>query len=282
MLQNRHVDRRVYGRQRVSVVEDHEVALIPWAEVRRGMKRAPILLTLDHHTDTLPAFNRAACKEAPGIPMDEGKWLAACNRFIEATHFENPASIEAAVQLLGWDEHINAAIETEIVDAALVLAHDNSRHTFPLRRMQHYPFDWNTPGNVIPPRPHRYAVPRDRIFYIPNEKATEWNFRDHAIATWFLDLRLECVGDMLTSLGKTKLNQEEYILDIDLDYFLTPDSLRPDDSTRFHSLLRDAVAVTIATEPACVRGVSDGKLTAEESLAKIEHHIISACGARAS
>ena len=40
----------------VYLVEDHHHALLPWAYERDRLGIAPHVLTLDHHTDTLPAF----------------------------------------------------------------------------------------------------------------------------------------------------------------------------------------------------------------------------------
>jgi len=99
--------------------------------------------------------------------------------------------------------------------------------------------------SALTPRPHHYAVPLDRIFYIPNESGGKFPFKDSAIDSFFLEQKLDDANDMLASLGRTTLDREEYILDVDLDYFLTPESLHPTDAVIFQTLLCNAVGITI-------------------------------------
>ena len=43
--------------------------------------------------------------------------------------------------------------------------------------------------------------------------------------------------------------ERKYILDIDLDYFRTERAVHPTDTKTFYNLIRNAEAITIATEP---------------------------------
>ena len=276
------IETRVYGERKVFIFKNHEVALKPWAEVRRTLSMPPLLFTIDHHTDTREAFRQATYKAVASIIVNEDKLFAERARLIDTIVFSNPGTVEAAVRLLNWDEHIDAGIESKILDAAVVLAHNSQFATWPIERQEEkkFRFAWADSGKSVPLRPHHYEEPCDRIFYLPNEDGDKPPLVDRAIETDFLDEKMGHVTEMLASLGRQALEREPYIFDIDLDYFLTPKSLQPDDPSRFHSLLRSAVAVTIALEPGCVQNASNGKVTAETALAAIETHLVNALGPR--
>lgn len=44
------------GGKDVYVVDDHHLALAPWALIRRRLDQAPNLITIDHHTDVHEAL----------------------------------------------------------------------------------------------------------------------------------------------------------------------------------------------------------------------------------
>ena len=67
----------------------------------------------------------------------------------------------------------------------------------------------------------------------------------------YLHTELALTQEIATSIGLPDFLAEPYILDLDPDFFHTRKSLSPDDPSVFHSLIRGASAVTIATEPDC-------------------------------
>jgi hypothetical protein len=72
------------------------------------------------------------------------------------------------------------------------------------------------------------------------------------------------------------LEAAPYILDIDLDVFHTRRAISPLDSTTFYRLIKNAVAITIATEAACVEDLwldDDDVMTSEDLLRELMAHI---------
>ena len=83
------------------IVEEHHQVLPFWTETA-GNGTLDFILTLDHHTDVLPAFSRLETK--PEIDRI------------------NP---EKAVLQLRHDEHIDWALRAGIMNRALILSHEN-------------------------------------------------------------------------------------------------------------------------------------------------------------
>ena len=83
------------------IVEEHHQVLPFWAEIA-GDGPLDFILTLDHHTDVLPAFSRLENK--PEI---------------------NRSEPEKAVVLLRHDEHIDWALRAGIMKEAIILSHEN-------------------------------------------------------------------------------------------------------------------------------------------------------------
>jgi hypothetical protein len=80
---------------------------------------------------------------------------------------------------------------------------------------------------------------------------------------------------MAKAIGLSNVDAKPYILDIDLDYFHSEKSINPTDTTAFYRLIRNSVAVTIATEPECVEYLRlDGSaVTAPMLLDRLKEHI---------
>ena len=57
---------------------------------------------------------------------------------------------------------------------------------------------------------------------------------------------------MSRCVGIDHLESQPYILDIDLDAFHSRQAIEPADRTTFYRLIRNAVAITVATEAECV------------------------------
>lgn len=66
------------------------------------------------------------------------------------------------------------------------------------------------------------------------------------------------------------------ILDIDLDVFHSRKAITPDDPSTLHRLVRNAVAITIATEPECVEELwhdEDDRMDSDGLLIELMRHI---------
>ena len=83
------------------IVEEHHQVLPFWSKIA-GDGLLDFTLTLDHHTDVLPAFSR----------MDEKPEINRCDA-------------EGAVSLLRHDEHIDWALRAGIMKRAIILSHEN-------------------------------------------------------------------------------------------------------------------------------------------------------------
>ena len=96
---------------------------------------------------------------------------------------------------------------------------------------------------------------------------------DQAIESVMLEQLIKTANNMACAAEIEDVTGVSYVLDIDLDYFRTKDALSPKDATIFHGLIRNAVAVTIATEPKFVLMERLDSVTSNYSLEKIIQHI---------
>ncbi len=72
----------------------------------------------------------------------------------------------------------------------------------------------------------------------------------------------------------SEINTDNYILDIDLDFFHTIRSIEPNDSSAFQRLIRGAAIITIATEPSYVNSLKiNQELNSEYLLQELLVHI---------
>lgn len=99
------VQKKTIGKTPVYLVEDHHHALVPWREICRELGTQPHVLTLDHHTDTLPAFTHY--NEVHGI--------------------RHPLRIpvEEALDDLRHDEHFDFAVRNDLIRSATIFSHVN-------------------------------------------------------------------------------------------------------------------------------------------------------------
>ncbi len=206
-----------YSIRPMVVVDSHNKVLKAWSECRRELPLAPRLLTLDHHTDTSRPF-RKILKNHPDEEQLRSQWL-------EEIKFNDTLSVELAISRLSNDEHIVAAIGSDIISSAFVIAHNADNTNYELFCQ------------------HAIAC---RSVSDP----------DLVLESKFLESCLSGFEEILRLAGKSRIEDQPYILDIDLDYFNTRQSVTPVDSEKFRSLIEGALMVTIATEPEYVEGCS--------------------------
>lgn len=89
----------------LALVEQHHHVLLPWTRLVRRTGRRYHAVTLDHHTDVLPAFGRSAVKE----PFD----------------FQSEENVLSALALLRHDEHIDWALRAGVLVSARILSHES-------------------------------------------------------------------------------------------------------------------------------------------------------------
>lgn len=209
------------------IVESHHHVLRAWAAYRAQLPKAPRLFTLDHHTDTSAPFRTSLKNESPQVRERVQREL------LTQVDFLHPETVEAAIVKLDHDEHIVTAIKTDIIDSAFVIA-QNAQDT-----------DLNTY------RAHRIictAVDRKE----PSHGLISSDC-DVVLESSFLGERIDYFQSLLSSAVEAPLFAEPYILDIDLDYLNTLNSVVPKDARILQRLARNAGLITIAQESRHVR-----------------------------
>lgn len=280
------------GGKDVYVVDDHHYALAPWALMRRRLGRAPNLITLDHHTDVHEAFLGHAHLETYESGGDA--WALARD-LVKRIDWQNDQSLLWAIERLRHDEHIDAATLSGVLNYAFCIQLSDHGGN-PSIEQQEYDADrqarWPQPTKLPPPRrPMTYEDPANHIFVISHDCAIGCNRMPHnddcvvehgnmVIESIYLDDQLTRGTEMSRSVGIDHLEAQPYILDIDLDVFHSRQAIEPADRTTFYRLIRNAVAITVATEAECVEELKfDGEaIDADFLLARVVGHIQAALG----
>jgi hypothetical protein len=185
-----------------------------------------------------------------------------------------------------------SSIEREDPAKELCLLLDLNRNQLPVLSDGEREALFHGLGNIVDPEAPRltYRIPEDGIFEISAVGCEERSHgddchrddccrlqADQAIESIMLDRLIQNANSMAQSVNIDSIVQSPYVLDLDLDYFRTVKSLFPDDSVVFYRLIRNAVGITIATEPNYVKLTRlDEDLTSECALKKIVGHIVKA------
>ena len=265
-----------FAGKNVYIVEKHHYALLPWSFVRQSHDSPLRLISLDHHTDTRPAFwaysfsslntNLSRAKSPEGIAFRKS--------LIENIDFNIQSSICDAISYLRHDEHIHTAIESNIISHAFIIQLMDFQGTQPVARVIENKGQITKYDNYV--GPEVYEIPEDKMFIVPNtclptckkdfhDDHCGLSVYDNVIADEYLEFQLEVAQAMSLSCNLDDLLSKPYILDIDLDYFHTRKSINPDKKSKFESLVRGASAITIALEEVCVE---DLQINGEELTSK--------------
>ena len=117
------MEKREINGKWVYVFESHNIALEAWAELK-AIHHELNLITLDHHTDTNPAFGRSSFVRdyARG---DQAKETERINERVAEIDWRNKDQIQKAVAELRNDEQIDAAIRLGIFSFAFCFNNSN-------------------------------------------------------------------------------------------------------------------------------------------------------------
>lgn len=247
-------DKITIGGRDVCIVEAHHFVLFPWAEIRRTETAAPALITLDHHTDTMPAFHRYRYRATKG---DWDAMEAMLPRLIADIDWNDDRSLLKAVHKLCFDEHIRAAVSSGIISRAFAI---------------------NLSGETCTEHDGIYeagaicAIGCDKT---PHDDACLITHAAQVLESVYLDHELTQLNEMAQADGLPIAEAAPYILDIDLDYFHSEKAINPDDPSTFYRLVRNAIAVTVALEPECVEELRcvGSTVTSAVLLDRLKEHI---------
>lgn len=282
-------EHRVIKGKDIFVVETHHHALAAWALIRRTSVQPPNLITIDHHTDTDEAFRGFACVERYEGRADDEEALHESLRV--PIDWKDDTSLQAAIAKLRHDEHIDAATLSGVLDQAYCIQLSDSVG-YQSMEQESYVADrkarWPAPPTLpLPTRPMTYAPAADRIYVIPAPCYIGCETRPHndecvtrhaleIVEARYLEDQLERGSEISRCFGLPNIESAPYILDIDLDAFHSRKAITPDDPSTLHRLIRNAVAITIATEPECVEELwhdEDDRMDSDELLAELVRHI---------
>ncbi len=207
----------------MKVVKSHHQVLSIWAEYRRRRERAPLLITLDHHTDTSLPF-RNYLKEK--FPEDKKLQDAERQKLLKQISYTDVDSVSMAQTLLSHDEHILTALSSDILSAAFVVA-QNAMDT----GLQIY-------------REHKVCC------YTVARSGTQASISecDRVLESDFLHSAVLHFNRVRQQNGEVDLLSQDYILDVDLDYFNTLRGVTPENPTFYQELFKNAGLITVAAE----------------------------------
>jgi hypothetical protein len=247
------------GGKDVYIVRSHHHVLQGWAEVRRSQASAPALLTLDHHTDLNAPFlnHRYWATHRPATTQSLSQMASMLPGMIAALDWNIEATVMTAIDNLKHNEHIRTAVQAKILSRAFVV----NLETDNIADAEVYA----TSGGCD-------AIGCTRLIH--KDRCLRQRY-DRVLESMYLDHELARLAGMAQTDGVPGPEAEPYILDIDLDYFHTEKAIDPDDTATFYRLVKNALAVTIATEPECVKNLRLGraKITGESLLESMKQHI---------
>lgn len=275
----------------VHVVDDHHKALAAWALVRRSMASAPNLITIDHHTDTHEAFLGHAHWETHEGRVKEEEQEAFRLNLVAQIDWRSDQSVADAISKLKYDEHIDAATCSGTLDNAFCIQLSDSGATPSVEQLAYDKSreeNWPKPPSVpAPQRPMTYTPAPNRIYALPfdcfigcqakpHNDACELLRSNEIIESKYLDDQLARCAEISSCIGLAHLEAAPYVLDIDLDAFHTRQAISPKDASTFYRLIKNATAITIATEAQCVKELwldEDDVMGADDLLKALLAHI---------
>lgn len=221
-----------YGKVKINnkdicIVEEHHHVLEYWTELREILGDLPIVITLDHHTDTRTAFTVKICEDNNYIFPED--WEQKSYKMVSNVNLRNKNELKNMFTLLRNDEHIDFAIKGDIISECFIIAYRS-----------------DIDQGKIHPLENTCYIGCNKESHDDDCSIIHWN---QAIESILLQHKLSLMNDVKSNLVVNNIITENYILDIDLDYFHTIQSIHPKDTEVFYKLIRNASMITIATEP---------------------------------
>ncbi|HDM8174541.1 TPA: UPF0489 family protein [Vibrio harveyi] len=284
-----NIEEKIINEKKVYIFESHNLAPVAWDRLAKGLVTAPAVITFDHHTDTHTAFLQSICRELCPDGFSVPKHDEVQQKSIEmCAGIQNESDLVSNLHLLRNDEHIDLAIKCSIISHAYVIS-NNTNPMFVTKSLEEK--EWFEKKFSVeymfkpePPKPKSitYEMPQDRIFQFDHDHLHELDIyderglRNHAISDVNLSKRVEVINNVNASVFGPDYNVfNNFILDIDLDYFNTLMSISPDSCEFFYNLIRCSKGITIAKESWHVQNcrLEGETFSAEDLLEKMLNHI---------
>jgi|WetSurMetagenome_2_1015567.scaffolds.fasta_scaffold17999_2 hypothetical protein len=242
----------------VFITEKHHHNLIPWALGRQKQKEGLIVLSLDHHLDTRDPFLHFAF-EHTSLNYDKQKAAIELNKM----DYNKINTIEEGISKLKNDEHITTAIQSGIIDKIFIISYNDSDDwplSFEMKKYQNEVQKSIVNKLPDPSKPKRpYTYPDSKIYVVENMCSVGCNRRPHndacliphfnqAIESILLNDKLDIIENMNSKIVNNRIFSKKFVLDIDLDYFHTCQSIHPVDSTTFNEIIKNSEFITITKE----------------------------------
>ena len=252
------VEKIILNSKEVFITEKHHHNLIPWSIQRKSKNKGVIILSLDDHLDTREPFLHFAFDHTI-LKYDEQKALTELSKM----DYNEIRTIEEGISKLINDEHITTAIHLDIVDKIFIISYTASKDSplsYEIRSYNNEVQKALMNKLPLPEKPVRpYTYPNAKIYMVENLCSVGCNKKPHdddceiphfnqAIESVMLNDKLDIMSNMNPQIVSNRKFNQKYILDIDLDYFHTCQSIQPTDSTTFYDIIKNSECITITKE----------------------------------
>lgn len=284
------IHQSIFGKD-VYVVDDHHKALAAWALTRRHLVDAPNLISIDHHSDTRPAYHRMAHRISQRGCVTYDQAITALQGRLD---WRSDASVAKAISRLAHDEHIVASTQAGIINCSFSIQFQDFGGTQSIEEVDFWEsrrgkMPWEAQHLTRPIPPLTYAIPVDGVFDIshecfvgcatsPHDDDCHMRHVSEVLESRYLEDQLERARPFAAAIGMASIDERPYILDIDLDVFNTMTALRPEDPSVFYRLIQNAICITVATEGECCEDewLDETAIDLSENLATLFGHFKSA------
>lgn len=219
-------------KKRVYIAESHHHVIREWYRHRGcGLH----LLSFDYHTDFWEAFIRKARGPSANFTYSRERYNLYLGKHIPCN------DVESAIKDLRYDEHIDFALKSGIIEKAFVFSHDGYTRcdarvlSVPTRRNQLVQAEIFSYCEVA----HPLATP------CPYTDATEAKMAE-------INTSDEVLNEVIKTFWEYGFNQDNYILDFDCDFIRDEAAMNHNRFQVLKNLIRGARAITIAREANCV------------------------------
>jgi len=278
---NIKIEHKEINNKSVYIFEKHHEAIIPWQKISLNLTQKPALITLDCHMDTSLALLNYTYHKLRIVKNYQGQ-IQKVNEILS-----QPYDINQMVQKLKHDEQIDFAIRANFISHAYVISHfTDPQSTMKSLEEKKWSNEKNKPENKFTfniPKPIdvNYVLPDNKIIELDNNIFHSLDIYDEklkknlAIEDIILHYKINKIQTINCSIfGKNYNFLDNFILDIDLDYFNTIDSINPQNKSIFYNLIRHAKAISIAKESSFVEELKlDNELSVDFLLKKLLVHI---------